>query len=376
MNKVNKEIWLIKSKKRGEDEVYKVSLIKDKLYFLKIDGKEYFKVKYDEKEFIESFLRHKGNFTKDIMSLKNIKVDFKKSVWIGEIWDEGEFIFYTEGKEERYRIHPSNKAYDLIKFFKEEVRVNVMSINEELGSEKYSDGSLSEEAKRKRLEYKRVHKILKVLNNVALISLFWLMLYPKPYVLAMSVGIIVPIIAMYFYIRFNEFVEFDVEKDMIDKVPNISSSIILGFFIMTRSMLDFRIIYTNRFCIYIGIVFLVILSIVAVTTTDYKINKLKGIWIALSIFCYIYGAFVFINCNFDDSMHMRYRVEIMDKSKSSSSKGGTRYYIEVEPWGTFEEEHSIRVPKWMYENSIVGNGISIYLKDGLFGVQWFTLGVN
>ena len=90
----------------------------------------------------------------------------------------------------------------------------------------------------------------------------------------------------------------------------------------------------------------------------------------LAFCCACQGWFMIFNGALDSSKPSSYTLPIMDKKSSSSSKGGTFYYLHIndplQPGHIAEVEVSER----LYEHAKIGQMLKIKLKAGLFRVPW------
>jgi hypothetical protein len=88
-----------------------------------------------------------------------------------------------------------------------------------------------------------------------------------------------------------------------------------------------------------------------------------------NIAIYSYAATYGINCVFDNSEPKVYHAKVIDKSISSGRRS-TTYYLKVEPWGNHQEAEDIAVAPSQYNETAIGQTISIDYKQGLLNIPW------
>jgi uncharacterized membrane protein len=216
--------------------------------------------------------------------------------------------------------------------------------------------------------------VAKYINIVGGVTGIWLWFYPQPYLICVSVGMIVPGIALaslYFYrglIRFDE------------RTNSAYPSIIYGFIapsagLLLRAIMDYEILEYKNLWINVCIISLTLTGLLVLWTKEIKFKKVIDYITILSlagmILCYSFGTFVLSNCLFDKSKPEIFKSEVTDKEISSGKS--TTYYLTLKPWGPRTETEKVSVTKDEYEATAKGAIVSIYLRHGLFNTPWFYI---
>ena len=86
---------------------------------------------------------------------------------------------------------------------------------------------------------------------------------------------------------------------------------------------------------------------------------------------YSYAGTYAANCTYDYSEPQVYQTPVLNKY---ISRGKTKHYlIEVAPWGHHYDTETIGVSGSQYDEISIGKTVSIDLKEGLFGIQWYYM---
>jgi hypothetical protein len=220
----------------------------------------------------------------------------------------------------------------------------------------------------------KARRVAKYINIVGGATGIWLWFYPQPYSICVSVGMIVPGIALaslYFYrglIRFDE------------KRNSAHPSIIYGFIapsagLLIRAIMDYEILEYKNIWINVGIISLILTGLLVLWTKEIKFKKVIDyvtvLPLAGMILCYSFGTFVVSNCLFDKSEPEIFNSEVTDKEISTGKS--TIYYLTLSPWGPRAETEKVSVTKDEYEATDKGDTVSIYLRHGLLNTPWFYI---
>ena len=366
-----KPIYLIKPRFFLPDIVCKVLFMEGELYFCKVGG-QFYNISENESDYRENmtqevFERDKSNFKISMQSIENVKLNGRKSLWTGNIQNEGTVVITHDGDSEKFIIHRKQNSEEAAAFFKSVNGLKVDSVNTGRAAKKKSEGHISG-AVRRSAEYKGIYKTTKYLNTLGWVCGFWLMFYPKPYLPAVLLNILLPIAGIFVYIKYNKYVELD--DDRWEENPNVGAIVLIpSLALVARALLDFNLFYETRFWICTAGITLIMLVIILMKTSEYKRNRWVPFALALFMFPYVLGTTVLTNCLFDSSDAERYSSYITDKYIST---GKTKTYnITIEPWGPVTETEDIIVGKSFYENAQKGQRINLQLKGGAWGFKWF-----
>jgi hypothetical protein len=84
-----------------------------------------------------------------------------------------------------------------------------------------------------------------------------------------------------------------------------------------------------------------------------------------------YGTIISTNVILDKSAETTYKAKVIGKHISTGKT--THYYLELERWGSQEDNKDIVVAKSTYDNTTEGNSVNIYLRNGLYGIPYYYL---
>lgn len=365
-------IFLIKGRSTKFDIVYKLVSKGDELYFCKVGGQSY-KIKDIEEEYNkgmtrEFFEKDKKNYVENRLHISEVKIDSKASIHT-QI-NGGTITYLRNGKKEKYIIHPIHNAAIVERFFREIVGLQVNFIDrEKLEREKF-DGEFNPFEDKDTVQYRRAVRASKICNNIAWVTAFWFLLIPRPYFFILGVNLLLPLVGIFIYMKYNTFVELDEYKHR--QGVNVLQCIIFPTLsVALRALNDFNIVYSLKFWIMISAISLVLMVIVLWRTKEYKVRKLVILELAVCIFIYTYGAFIHGNCILDKSSFFRYSVQVMESSKDKDSDPS--YYLTVEPWGPYKEKKELEVTEGIFKRRKAGADVPIYLMEGRFGIQWYII---
>lgn len=91
-----------------------------------------------------------------------------------------------------------------------------------------------------------------------------------------------------------------------------------------------------------------------------------------NIAIYSYAATYGINCVYDNSEPKVFQAKVIDKS-ISKGKRHTTYYLRVEPWGHHRDPENISVATSQYNETEIGQTVSIDYKEGLLNIPWYYI---
>ncbi|MBX2969981.1 MAG: hypothetical protein KF803_11470 [Cyclobacteriaceae bacterium] len=217
-------------------------------------------------------------------------------------------------------------------------------------------------------------RVAKYINIVGGATGIWLWFYPQPYLICVSVGMILPGIALASLYFYRGLIRFDEKKN------SAYPSIIYGFIapsagLLIRAIMDFEILEYTNLWINVFIISLILTGLLVLWTKEIKFKKVVDYITILSlagmILCYSFGTFVLSNCLFDKSEPEIFNSEVTDKEISSGKS--TTYYLTLRPWGPRTETEKVSVTKDEYEATDKGDIVSIYLRHGLLNTPWFYI---
>lgn len=207
----------------------------------------------------------------------------------------------------------------------------------------------------------------------------WFWFYPHPYKLAFGLVLSLPIIGLILngLSRPNlaSLVSISNQKDE-DKYDLADFIEFPGLVILIRVLIDyeFESFYSILKVGTIGFVLLLLILGATHKLVD-KANPNKAlIYLTVigNIAIYSYAATYGINCVFDNSEPKVYQAKVIDKSISKGRRH-TTYYLRVEPWGHHRDAENISVATNQYNETEIGQTVSIDYKEGLLNIPWYYI---
>ena len=207
----------------------------------------------------------------------------------------------------------------------------------------------------------------------------WFWFYPHPYKLAFGLVLSLPIIGLILngLSRPNlaSLVSISNQKDD-DKYDLADFIEFPGLVILIRVLIDYE--FESFYSILkVGTIGFIILLLILGATHKLvdKANPNKSlIYLTVigNIAIYSYAATYGINCVFDNSEPKVYQAKVIDKSISKGRRH-TTYYLRVEPWGHHRDAENISVATSQYNETEIGQTVSIDYKEGLLNIPWYYI---
>jgi len=207
----------------------------------------------------------------------------------------------------------------------------------------------------------------------------WFWFYPHPYKIAFGLVLSLPIIGLILngLSRPNlaSLVSISNQKDD-DKYDLADFIEFPGLVILVRVLIDyeFESFYSILKVGTIGFILLLLILGATHKLVD-KANPNKSlIYLTVigNIAIYSYAATYGINCVFDNSEPKVYQAKVIDKSISKGRRH-TTYYLRVEPWGDHRDAENISVATSQYNETAIGQTVSIDYKEGLLNIPWYHI---
>ncbi|WMX12462.1 hypothetical protein [Aureispira sp. CCB-E] len=260
------------------------------------------------------------------------------------------------------------------------VRAYEDELKEILSDNKYGKNKIEKEE-----NIASVNHFVKILNRFAfilfiLIFVGSLNLFPIPYILldiSIFLTILIPIILVYFSLRYQGFFSLDEEQNKISHFPSIFESLInpnislstywllTGFYIF-----DISTIWTYALVISLLITFPIFYS--ARDVSFKKIGDYFGASLAVILMLgYGYGTIAYLNFYFDKSEAQIYPVEILNKR--SGKNNDSAKHITLAPWSTYNKPQEVEVLQSFFHKIEKGDKVNIYLKEGYLGIKYYSI---
>lgn len=215
-------------------------------------------------------------------------------------------------------------------------------------------------------------RICKYLNNGVWLLVIWLLFFPKPYELVVSVAVIFPWILIGVGYWYRGIVQFDDDKK--SAYPSVTLALALtALSLLLRVIFDFNLLdYHLLWKIIIPVTLL--MTVVYVLPMNVKINSVKQVFlltmVTLFMLCYSFGAYVSINCLLDSPGKI-YTTTVAGKRISKGKT--TTYYLELNPWGDRKEIEDVKVSRERYESIDIGEATEVTQHQGALGTPWILV---
>lgn len=218
-------------------------------------------------------------------------------------------------------------------------------------------------------------KVTSFLNWSSFIVGVWTLTFPKPYLLAMSLILILPITGFIVFFYYKGVVTIDDSRD--SPYPGLLFCFFLpSFCLMIRGYQDHELLNIQPIVYYSSIAAVIVFIVMnwinpkRQRTTFQKISY----WIGgiLVTFAFCFGSYTTINCTYDFSEAVVYETKLIAKEKSGTGRS-TNYYLTLEPWGKFANTNEINVEREMFEQLTAGDKVKIALKPGRLKSEWYYI---
>ncbi|NOS93264.1 MAG: hypothetical protein HOP30_15195 [Cyclobacteriaceae bacterium] len=224
---------------------------------------------------------------------------------------------------------------------------------------------------------KQAKSIAQSLNIIGGLTCAWLLFYPKPYLISVSAGILIPALALLSVYVFKGLIQIN------EKTKSAHPSIIYGlllpsFGLLIRATTDYELLEYKSTLANSGAIAFTLTVLLIRLTSELKFSHwndyLTAIFISAVLFAYSYSLVVVINCAFDKSEENIFRTEVV--SKEIESGKSTRYFLTLKPWGPRTESERLKVTEEQYNLTSQGETILVHLKPGLLKTAWFYLEIK
>ncbi|AFM04277.1 hypothetical protein Fleli_1884 [Bernardetia litoralis DSM 6794] len=230
----------------------------------------------------------------------------------------------------------------------------------------------------------RAKYIIFIYDIICIICVVWLFLYPYIHnfsffsntffssyknafvstVVLTIVGVIIPKVS-------NGFIRYSNKDD--DKPYIRRMFFLLGTMLTLRVMLDVNLLDYSTIFVYSGIIGLFLTTVVMISK-EFNFKKLKtyfqGILFLFSFTVFGYGAVGLGNFLYDNSIPKTYKAKIIKREMYSGKV--ILFSLKVEKWHETSDMNKIQISRSKYQELEGKDSVTIYLKEGLFGIPWLT----
>ena len=214
--------------------------------------------------------------------------------------------------------------------------------------------------------------LTKALNVAGFVLMLWAILFPLPYVVVILACLLLPLIAVATLATSHGRVNLNSQKR--SKQPHVALAF-LGpcIALCLRALFDVQLVSYKAAilpCLAVGLPFAALAFWYA---PDLRRKPVTGLLILPFALCYGYGASIEANCLLDTSKPTEFETTIVNKRVSYGSRGSKYYYLDVLPWGPFSNAPAIHVSHLKYNTYTQNQTITMRLKKGALGAQWFYI---
>ncbi|MBF0566924.1 MAG: hypothetical protein HQK89_16990 [Nitrospirae bacterium] len=211
----------------------------------------------------------------------------------------------------------------------------------------------------------------KIFNAVSFAIALWVAVFPRPYLPAVLICSAIPLIALLFVITTKGFVKLvDFGKPFDSSNPNVSHafvvpSLILAYRGLDPNILGFEYVWRPMFSLCLPL---------ALISYRYLGKKFVHYSFAICILLlYSFGATIIVNCAFDKSKPVFYKVKVIDKRTGINGESVRFHYIKVSSWGPRNEANEISVSGRIYDRVDIDSSIAVQSMQGFLNVPWFRV---
>ena len=263
-------------------------------------------------------------------------------------------------------IKRDNVLDEWIESFPNIDRIEAEEANEELEK----DPELGDNPKERMARIVRARKVALWLNIFAFAAMGWVVFYPHPYTVAISVMIILPWIAIAMVGIWPHLFRIDAKSDF-GRPLLITVFFLPGLILTLRAVFDFNLLDWET-PVIIGIFAGLGISIVAAFADRGTPVRIGPILLFLLMMTpYGYGATTAVNRLLDSSTPQYFPAAVQGKH-SSSGKGST-YSVTLDSWGPRDGPNSLDVSRQIYDQLGTNMHVCVRAQQGALGIAYFWL---
>lgn len=210
----------------------------------------------------------------------------------------------------------------------------------------------------------------RVLNNIGWVSSLLAIFYPRPYTFLMLLLAALPWVAVETIRRSNGLIRSDEYKN--DAHPNVAYALIFPpLALLLRAVLDFTILYSSAILLWTLAVAAVLTLAICLADPAMRAKKASPFLFFSFFLAYSYGTAVQLNAMRDSGPRTSFSAHV--KGKHIDSGKHTSYNIELGPWGPRTQDDDIDVGKTAYAGIPPGSDVTVVLRHGWLGIQWYYI---
>lgn len=245
-------------------------------------------------------------------------------------------------------------------------------------------GTVVPQALEQRARLDRLRRLMTLLNTLAVGAYFWGLVFPKPYLVAVSVVAAMPLIAVILNLVSGGLLRFSEEADgdkaeaetpdkMRDSRPSVSNWVVLPACVLAmRLIMDCQLLDWWELGYWAAGGGL--LAALYAAWRDVSVRHWANLLSAVFAGGVYLGAVIGIaDVMADTSAIQRYPVTVVTLHNSTSG-GPQLYTVTVGPWGPRVANNDMNVTDVYFRTLHVGDKVCVYLGKGVFGLAWYELG--
>jgi hypothetical protein len=217
----------------------------------------------------------------------------------------------------------------------------------------------------------QTEKFASYLNKGGIVISLWLLIYPHPYDVVLSITIVYPFLIVYFFSKHKAIVTLSDENG--SAYPSLNSALLLPTGVLViKALSQYDMVKFTDCLVPCCVIFLIALAPFLLLIGWHDLsgkNKMSWLYAIIFALLFSYGATICINCNYDYSVSKKYKVKVLDQYSSSGKQ--TTYHLTVSAWGTGNKPEDLSVYHGLYSKVKKGDRVTVYVKKGLLHIPWF-----
>lgn len=234
-----------------------------------------------------------------------------------------------------------------------------------------SDPRLGANVQQRRRIVARTRRLFSKLEWGIAALLLWGLLYPKPYLLVITISIILPIVGLALFALSRGCLSLNALKN--DPRPALDRLVLMPPLLLAmRALMDFEFLDLQ---VLAGMTAGIALAATVFLCRKYPVLK-RGLLSLMGVFLFtwawLYGAVAQADVQFDGAKPALFRTTVIAMHVSRGSKS-TSYNVTVAPWGPIRTDETISVAPRTYNRLKIGREACVWLGGGALGMRWYDL---
>ena len=361
-------LYLIIPRSLKPDVTCKVVDKGDHLYFCRCGGPSYdIDPDIAEKAYMsdQELLAHKDSFRIKKDEITSVEINSEKWIWAKNSLNNGSVIIMAKDKR-RFLIHLVNDYRQAHAFFEAALDCPVtVSIDPKRGKTEDIDAEFEKQDHEVK---SRIKKFSDILSAAGIATFLWLIIFPRPILLAVGVGVALPILGLLLYTFSKKHISIsDAEYGTAPEVFTVIMAPSLALLIISIFRVD--VIYDLKLWATIILTTILFSILVLYKTRERKKEKLVIILLPVLIFVYFFGAIITTNCCYDYHEPALYSVQALDKKYVKGNRTD-EYTLTIARWNG-KGPVKASVSEEIYNGVKTGQDVWVVVSPGLWGIEWY-----